>query len=223
MDQKKIGEFIKQIRKETGLTQRELAEQLGMSDKTISKWECGNGLPDFTALKPLCKILHITVNELLSGERISSDTYSMKAEENMMSLLQENENSKKGKKVQFILGGVLAILALFYLILGYAGGQGFSLWNFFDVSSAFVLALICAAGVFLSGARGKKEVIEVLQKISIPAGTFMFLVQGIILIYANDSMTWKVFMVNIGVCALSLIYAMGIYLVLIPVRHRMRK
>lgn len=141
----------------------------------------------------------------------------------MMSLLQENENSKKGKKVQFILGGVLAILALFYLILGYAGGQGFSLWNFFDVSSAFVLALICVAGVLLSGAHGRKEVIEVLQKISIPAGTFMFLVQGIILIYANDSMTWKVFMVNIGVCALSLIYAMGIYLVLIPVRHRMGK
>ena len=69
MDQKKTGEFIQQLRKAQGLTQKELADKLGISDKTVSKWETGNGLPDIASLSPLCKALGINVNELLSGEK----------------------------------------------------------------------------------------------------------------------------------------------------------
>ena len=65
-----IGEFIQILRKEKGLTQKELAEIIGLSDKTISKWECGNGLPEVVFMEPLCQILGITVNELLAGESI---------------------------------------------------------------------------------------------------------------------------------------------------------
>lgn len=68
MDQKKIGKFIATLRKEKRLTQKEIAERLGISEKTISKWECGNGLPEVVYMEPLCEILGITINELLVGE-----------------------------------------------------------------------------------------------------------------------------------------------------------
>ena len=70
MDQEKIGKFIARRRKERGLLQKEIAERLGVSEKTISKWECGNGLPEVVFMEPLCEILKITVNELLAGETI---------------------------------------------------------------------------------------------------------------------------------------------------------
>ena len=69
MDQTRIGTFIAVLRKEKGLTQKELAEQIGISDKTVSKWETGNGMPDIAYLSPLCEVLDINVNELLSGEK----------------------------------------------------------------------------------------------------------------------------------------------------------
>lgn len=67
MDQIRIGRFIAQCRKTGGLTQRQLADGLGISDKTVSKWECGNGLPEVSLMLPLCEALGITVNDLLSG------------------------------------------------------------------------------------------------------------------------------------------------------------
>ena len=80
MDLKKNGRFLSEIRKEQGLTQKQLAEQIGVSDKTISKWECGHGFPDVSMMMPLCQTLHISINELVSGERISANEYLEKAE-----------------------------------------------------------------------------------------------------------------------------------------------
>ena len=74
MNQGKIGKFISDCRKEKQLTQEQLAVQLGVTSKSISKWETGNCLPDVSKYKPLCEILGITVNELFSGERLSSET-----------------------------------------------------------------------------------------------------------------------------------------------------
>lgn len=69
MDQIKIGRFIAAMRKEQGMTQRELAEALNLSNRTISKWECGDGLPEIANIIPLCDALAITADELLHGER----------------------------------------------------------------------------------------------------------------------------------------------------------
>ena len=69
MDQVKIGRFIAAMRRERGLTQRELAEALGLSNRTISKWECGDGLPELANILPLCELLGVTADELLHGER----------------------------------------------------------------------------------------------------------------------------------------------------------
>ncbi len=84
MNQEKIGKFIAALRKEQNLTQEELATKLGITAKAVSKWECGKGLPDASLMLELCKILKITVNDLLSGERVDKENYQKKLEKNII-------------------------------------------------------------------------------------------------------------------------------------------
>lgn len=116
MDQIKIGKFIAESRKSRHLTQKQLADTLSISDKTISKWECGKGLPEVSLMLPLCKALDITVNDLLSGEKVSPTDYQKKAEVNMMGLMKENEENKK-RIVSSIITGAITIIAVFALIV----------------------------------------------------------------------------------------------------------
>ena len=116
MDQIRIGKFIAESRKSRNLTQRQLADALSISDKTISKWECGKGLPDVSLMLPLCTALDITVNDLLSGERVSATDYQQKAEGNMMNLMKENEENRK-KMALSIITGVISIIAVCALIV----------------------------------------------------------------------------------------------------------
>ena len=88
MDQVKIGKFIAEMRKEQNLTQKQLADKLDISDRTISKWECGKGMPDVGLMIPLCEEIKINVNELLSGERLSENQNPKRAEENKMRLIE---------------------------------------------------------------------------------------------------------------------------------------
>lgn len=108
MDQIMIGKFIAQERKRKGYTQRQLSEKLGISDKTVSKWERGNGFPEVSLLIPLCDELDITVNELLSGKRVPEEDYREKAEENMMNLVRETQENRK----KIILSAMVAMLAI---------------------------------------------------------------------------------------------------------------
>ena len=108
MDEIMIGKFIACERKRKAYTQKQLSEKLGISDKTISKWERGNGFPEVSLLLPLCKELDITVNELLSGERVSEEDYRKKAEENMVNLMREAQESKK----KIIMSAMVALLVL---------------------------------------------------------------------------------------------------------------
>jgi transcriptional regulator with XRE-family HTH domain len=107
-----------------GLTQRELSEKLLVSDKTVSKWECGNGLPEVSLMLPLCRVLGITVNELLSGEKLGNDAYMARAEENMTALLREHTENKRKLLLEFIvvlitmLSSVTIILLSGLLALG---------------------------------------------------------------------------------------------------------
>lgn len=113
MDQNKIGKFISTTRKEQNLTQRKLADELGISDKTVSKWECGKGLPEVSLMLPLCEALKINVNELLSGEKLSDKNYNKKAEENMMSLLKEKEENKK----KIIISMAIVVLCMSVMLV----------------------------------------------------------------------------------------------------------
>ncbi len=91
MNQKKIGKFIAELRKERKLTQKELSEKLGISEKTVSKWECGNGLPEVAYMEPLCNILGITVNELLSGEYLHIMELLYKLDMSRLDLMRQLE------------------------------------------------------------------------------------------------------------------------------------
>ena len=112
MDQIKIGKFIADQRKGKGYTQKQLSEILEISDKTVSKWERGNGFPEVSLLLPLCNELEITVNELLSGERVSEEDYRKKAEENMVNLVKEAQESKKKIILSAMVAGLTIIAAL---------------------------------------------------------------------------------------------------------------
>lgn len=81
MDQMKIGNFLQSIRKEKGFTQKSLADNLGVSDRAVSKWETGNGMPDISLLQPLCNTLEISINEFLCGDKIPSSEYTQKADQ----------------------------------------------------------------------------------------------------------------------------------------------
>ena len=87
MDQKKIGSFIAARRKANGLTQSQLAEALGITDKAVSKWETGKSMPDLSLFSPLCDLLHITLNELLSGEFISDENLKEKSNQILLEVL----------------------------------------------------------------------------------------------------------------------------------------
>ena len=117
MDQVKIGRFIKAIRKEKNLTQREVAERLSISEKTVSKWETGNGLPEVGLMLPLCELLEISVNELLSGERLDEKRYFEKAEQNIMSLIQEKAEAKKKLIIAVIVASVTLLAGLTICLL----------------------------------------------------------------------------------------------------------
>ena len=117
MDQIRSGRLIAEERKKKGYTQRQLAEKLNISDKTISKWECGNGFPEVSLLLPLCEELGITVNDLLSGEIVPREDYQKKADNNMVEMIREREANKKQFTLTLLLGGVSLAAFLTLLIV----------------------------------------------------------------------------------------------------------
>ena len=90
MTQKECGEFIALLRKESNLTQKQLAEKINVTDKAVSRWETGKGYPDVTSLVALSEFFSISVNELLSGKRISDDSVKEAADENIISVIKES-------------------------------------------------------------------------------------------------------------------------------------
>lgn len=119
MEQIKIGKFIADCRKQKGLTQAELAEKLNITDRAISKWETGRGMPDSSIMLDLCEIFNISVNELLSGEKIETNNYNFKAEENLFEIAkkeeQQNEKLLFCENVIYIMATVTFIILIFVL------------------------------------------------------------------------------------------------------------
>jgi len=115
MDQEKIGKFIKELRQEKQMTQKTLADNLGVTDRAISKWENGRGLPDLSLIKSLCDELNITINELLSGERLNKKQYQDKLEENILNTINyTNKKIKKNeKRFKLILGTIIVCTLIF--------------------------------------------------------------------------------------------------------------
>ncbi len=113
MDQLKTGMFISELRKEKSLTQAQLAEKLGITDRAVSKWETGRSLPDAAIMLELCEILGITVNELLSGERLNMEQFDKKFEENLLEMKKQKEESdRKLLRAEIALGSISSVFFL---------------------------------------------------------------------------------------------------------------
>ncbi len=116
MDQLKIGRFISEKRKEQSLTQAQLAEKLGITDRAVSKWETGKSLPDASIMLELCNLLGISVNDLLSGEVVSMDNYNEKMENNLLEMVKQKEQADKHLLSVEIVIGVVSTMFLFAMI-----------------------------------------------------------------------------------------------------------
>lgn len=139
MDNKTIGAFICKCRKSKNLTQAQLAQKLEVSEKTISKWECGNGMPDVSLMLPLCKILEINCNELLCGKRLEEDEYKQNAENNLTTLLKQNKENKK--KIWIAVAVVLVTMLSAFALIAVA--------SYLEISVVLRIVLLVLAFVVL--------------------------------------------------------------------------
>ena len=117
MDQVKIGKFISEKRKQQHLTQMQLAEKLGITDRAVSKWETGKSLPDASIMLELCGLLKITVNDLLCGEEVSMSKYNEKTEQNLLEMIKQKEEADKRLLTLEIVIGIVSLLFMFSLIM----------------------------------------------------------------------------------------------------------
>lgn len=118
MNQVKIGKFIADCRKSKNMTQADLAEKLNITDRAISKWETGKGMPDTSIMLELCSELGISVNELLSGEVIKVDNYNLKAEELLLEMAKKEEmQNKKMMMYEWVIGGLSTITFLILIFI----------------------------------------------------------------------------------------------------------
>ena len=116
MNQIKIGKFIAQRRKNAGLTQIQLAEKLGITDRAVSKWENGKAMPDSSIMLELCDLLKITVNDLLSGEVVTMENYNKELENNLIEMIKQKEQADKRLLSVEVFIGITATVVLLALI-----------------------------------------------------------------------------------------------------------
>ena len=124
MDQVKIGRFIAQRRKANQMTQLQLAEKLGITDRAVSKWENGRSMPDAALMPELCQLLGITINDLFNGEVTDMENYNEKTEKLLLEMAKEKEQADKRLLTMEIVIGA--------------------------VSTAFLLAMVAVGSIFLS-------------------------------------------------------------------------
>ena len=127
MNQEKIGKFIAYCRKNKNITQQELAEKLGVSDRTIGNWENGRNMPDLSLFKPLCTELDITLNDLISGEKVNEKDYQEKLEENIINTI--DYSNKKIKNRNTIIGLIFIIFGVLISITAIAIFPSESSWG----------------------------------------------------------------------------------------------
>ena len=121
MDQIKIGKFIAECRKKQGLTQMQLGEKLGITDRAISKWENGRSLPDSSLMLELCHILNITVNDLLCGEVVTMENYNKNLENNLIEMVKQKESADKMLlRLELVVGCVcVAVMLALCMVAAY--------------------------------------------------------------------------------------------------------
>jgi len=154
MDNKKIGMFIVERRKTQALTQQDLADKLYVTVQAVSKWECGKSLPDVSIMQPLCKILGISINDLLNGELIPQDNREAEAEKQIYNLLLDRKHI--AKTVLCAVPILIAVSLFFFAIIVVAT----FLLIPSDVASWRIIVLLVIVGVVSAGSHELESFIE---------------------------------------------------------------
>ena len=183
MNQIDTGKFIASCRKEKGLTQAQLAEKLNITDRAVSKWETGKCMPDSSIMLELCNILDVTVNELLSGERIEMNNYEEKVSENLIELKRKDENNMNKNTIISIISIIYTItmaIGILVCCICDVAISGTLTWSLITLSSILITWIASFPVILL----GKKGVLVAMVAISILILPFMYILS--ILIKVNE-------------------------------------
>lgn len=209
MDQINIGKFIAACRKEKELTQEQLAEKLNITDRAVSKWETGKSMPDSSIMLALCEILEISVNELLSGEKITPENYTVKADENLITLKKKNENhTRKGTIIAAIYTAAMLIGIMVCCICDIAV-SGTLTWSLITLTSISFAWIISFPVIWM----GKKGLLCGMAAITILLIPFLYTLSVIIKAAA-------VFHIGTKMAILTLIFMWLVYAAYFRLRNR---
>lgn len=163
MNQSVIGKFIAECRKEKSMTQAQLAEQLGITDRAVSKWETGKCMPDASIMLELCEILEITVNELLSGEKLAVEFCEKRADENLIALKKREESRLPGSAMISVCLTAVLLTGIIVCAICDAAVFGRLTWSLIVISSILFAWLISIPAISL----GKRGIIGSLVSLSV--------------------------------------------------------
>lgn len=158
------------------LTQTQLAEKLNITDRAVSKWETGKSMPDSSIMLGLCEILGITVNELLSGEKIDMESYEKKADENLITLKKKDENNMTKNVIISILFSATLLIGIMVCLICNIALSGNLTWSLIPVSSIVFAWVVSFPGIVL----GKRGIIVSLISLSIFIVPYLFLLGSLI-------------------------------------------
>lgn len=243
LDQEKTGKYIAEKRKQLGMTQKQLAEQVGITDKAVSKWERGKSIPDSGVMEELCGVLHISMNEFFSGEDIQEENYSDRAEENIRVLIEQSDVQKKRSRIAIIslTVGFIGIFFGLYAVSAYVHGPN-GIINFIDFPSLLFLLGIVTVVMVLSGTMvdfvkafaicfGKAQAdgeqiqksvraVKVALVLNLLAGTFTFVGQLILMLPVTPK---EDLMITLSVLLVAIWYSVLLDMLLMPVLLRLQK
>ena len=203
------GKFIAGCRKEKGLTQAQLAEKLNITDRAVSKWETGKSMPDSSIMLELCNILDVTVNELLTGERIEMNNYEEKVNENLIELKRKDENNMNKNAIISAIYTIAMVIGITVCCICDIAISGTLTWSLIVLSSALVTWIVSFPIILL----GKKGALVAMIAISILIVPFMYILS--ILIKVNE-----IFHIGAIMSIISLAFLWIIYIVYRRLKER---
>ena len=241
MDQVKTGKFISELRREKELTQSGLADIIGVSAKTVSKWECGRGMPEISTLPGLCETLGISVNELLSGERLPEESYTEHAEENMVTLLKDSKTYNKDRSVLGIAAPIVAFTAAVLLIIQSWGQEQYAwfidlptILYIFVITTVFLIASGCYGDLWRAfgyaagfGSPTREKLSDTLTAVTLAGKTM--LVSGAVIALISAVIALMLFIdIDDFLCAMALVpveflYGLAGYLLSLPIKARLQR
>lgn len=228
MNQTEIGKFIAKCRKEQKLTQAQLAEKLNITDRAVSKWKNGKSMPDSSIMLELCEILGITVNELLSGEKINMESntkiYEQKVDENLIAMKRNNENNLTKNVIISILFSITLLTGIMACLIVNLAVSGKLTWSLIPVSSIVFAWVISFPGIIM----GKKGIGASLISLSVFTIPYLYLLSRLVNVktvfsigtataIASIAFLWLIFIVFNRIGKTKKLFALGVtFLLAIP-------